>query len=286
MSRRLSQFRQRPLWSASRIDELAHPRGSPGIGGPLYPPIHALVMLPFALGDHPQAAYFVMQYVQVFFCFAAGLAVCRLSQGNFWWPVASAVILLYPGSRGVIDLGQNSALTLAILLWGWRWIAAGRPLLGGLIWGLLAYKPVWALSFLTLLLLLQQFRAAVAMACVGACLILATLPLVGTHSWFDWLSVGQQAAAIYNVDLNWIFFSRDALGLPRRLLLDFSLPREQRQNPLAFAAGWALWALILELTWRVYWLRRHERTPFTGPAPAFLILAHGFALTTSCITTP
>src|SRR5262249_11222050 len=155
------------------LDELTHPKRPEGIGGPLYPPIHAFLMLPFALGDHPQPSYFVMQYVQMLLCFVAGLGVSYLSRGRFWWPLASAVILVYPGCRGVIDLGQNSALSLVLLIWGWAMLARGRPTLGGFLWGCLAFKPVWAASFLILLVLLRQWRMAGAMALTGAGLILA-----------------------------------------------------------------------------------------------------------------
>ena len=42
-----------------------------------------------------------------------------------------------------------------------------RPTLGGLIWGLLAFKPVWALSFLCVLLLMRQWRADLDAALTG-----------------------------------------------------------------------------------------------------------------------
>jgi len=256
------------------VQELTHPKGKVGIGGPLYPPIHAFVMLPFALGDHPQMAYFAMQYVQTLLCFLAGLGVSVLSRGRFWWPMASLLILAYPGARGVIDLGQNSALTLALLIWGWTAMSRGRPALGGLMWGFLAYKPVWALSFLLLLLLIRQWRAALTMALTGAAIVLATLPVVGIQTWLNWLAVGQHAARVYNVDENWVPLSRDLLGIPRRLLLDFSIANPPlRENPLALAASWALWALVLEITLRALALRGSRRLPFTGPAPAMLILA-------------
>jgi hypothetical protein len=260
-------------WSPERLDELSHPKGPDGIGGPLYPPIHAFVMLPFALGDHPQAAYFAMQYVQMLLCFVAGLGVNRLSRGRFWWPLASALILVYPGCRGVIDLGQNGALSLALLVWGWALLARGRPTLGGFLWGCLAFKPVWAATFFFLLVLLRQWRMALAMAMTGAGLILLTLPFVGVQSWRDWLTVGQMAARIYNLDSNWIPLSRDLLGIPRRFFIDFSLPRDDRENLTATVVSWMLWAFVLEITLRVYFLRGRRDVPFVGPLPAMLILA-------------
>jgi arabinofuranan 3-O-arabinosyltransferase len=262
-----------PAWDAERLEELAHPKKGDGVGGPLYPPIQAFVMLPFATGDHPQAAYFAMQYLQVFLCFLAGLGVSRLSRGRIWWPVAVAIILAYPGSRGTVDLGQNSALTLTLLIWGWVWIVRDRPTIGGIIWGLLAFKPVWALSFFCVLLLMRQWRAAAAMVGTGLLLIAATLPFVGLHSWFQWLTIGQEAARIYSLDINWIALSRDVLGLPRRILLDFNKDRDQRESVLALVASWALWAFVVEITVRAHFLICRKKPPLTGPFPAMIILA-------------
>jgi arabinofuranan 3-O-arabinosyltransferase len=264
----------RAEWDEKRLSDLTRPkRINAGLGGPLYPPIQAFLMLPFALGDHPQRAYFVMQWLQTFLCVLAGVGVGRLSGGRFWSPLAASLILLYPGSRGVIDLGQNSALTLCLLVWGWVLLARGRPAAAGVLWGGLAYKPVWALTFFLLLVLLRRWRMALAMGVTGAALALATVPVVGVETWLNWLKVGQRAAVIYNVDANWIPLSRDLLGVPRRFFLDFSKPREERDNLTAMVLGWALWAVVLEITLRVFTLRGRREVPFTGPLPAFLILA-------------
>jgi arabinofuranan 3-O-arabinosyltransferase len=259
--------------TTERLDELNHPKGPEGIGGPLYPPIHAFFMAPFALGDHPQAAYFAMQWIQAVLCFVAGLGVSRLSQGRIWWPVASTLILAYPGCRGVIDLGQNSALSLSLLIWGWVFMARRRPMIGGVFWGFLAYKPVWAVSFWLFLLLIHQWRAALAMSVTGAAIALMTIPFVGVQSWLHWLKIGQDAAAIYNVDGNWVPLSRDILGIPRRFFIDFDIPRPERENLVALVSSWVLWAFVVEMTLRVLVLSGKRPIPFTGPIPAMLILA-------------
>ncbi len=262
-----------PSWEKDRLEELTHPKKGVGVGGPLYPPIQAFIMWPFAQGDHPQEAYFAMQYVQTFLCFLAGLGVSRLSRGRIWWPIATAIILAYPGSRGTVDLGQNSALTLTLLIWGWVWIVRGRPTIGGLVWGFLAFKPVWALSFFCVLLLMRQWHAAVAMVGTSLLLILATIPFVGIHSWMHWLAIGQEASRIYNLDTNWISLSRDVLGMPRRFMIDFTKDRDQRESLAALVACWMFWALVVEITIRVCFLKVRRRPPLTGPFPAMIILA-------------
>ncbi len=138
------------------------------VGGPLYPPINALVYYPLALLQ-PRWGYRVSQLFHLVLALLAGLAVRQLSEGRFWWPVATTLILIYPGFRGSIVLGQNAALTLTILLWGWVLIAKDRPGWGGIIWGLLAFKPVWALAFFLVPLVTGRVAGVASHACHGDC---------------------------------------------------------------------------------------------------------------------
>src|SRR5829696_1767930 len=241
------------------------------VGGPLYPPIHAFVMAPLALIPDPYLSYRVAQGVMLLLVLVAGLGVRYATAGRWWWSAAAAYLLLFPGCRGAIDLAQNSTLSLALLVWGWALIVRGRPGCGGMLWGLLAFKPVWAISFLAALLLLRQWRAAAAMAATGAALALLTLPVVGVDAWFDWLRVGQFAADTYQTDRNWIFLSRDLFGIPRRMLLDFREGMAVADRPVAGYAGWALWLVAAGVTAAVAWrARRADR--WTGPLAGSVLL--------------
>ena len=202
----------------------------------------------------------------------AGFGAAALSRGRLWSPLATAAILLFPGAGGTIDLGQNSAFSLALLVWGWAAVARGRPTLGGVVWGCLAFKPVWAVSFLLALLALRRWRAALVMCFTGGLLAVATVPIVGLQVWFDWLAVGGEAARIYDIDANWVSRGRDLFGIPRRFLLDFELPYETRNTLTATVAAWAVWAGVLELTVRA-WLACRRSSATTGPYPAFVFLA-------------
>src|SRR5262249_4580143 len=153
--------------------------------------------------------------------FAAALAAARISRGHLWWPIAAIVVLIFPGYIGSLGLGQNATLTLAILMWGWALIAAGRPAWGGVVWGFLAFKPGWAAAFFLVPLLTGRWRACLTMLATGIGLAALTLPFVGFQSWLDWLTVGRIATDIYKADYNWVHLSRDLLSLPRRTL-DFS----------------------------------------------------------------
>jgi len=241
------------------------------VGGPLYPPVHAFVMAPFGLISNPYWSYRVAQAFMLGCVFIAGLGVRYMTNGRWWWSAATAFLLLFPGCRGGIDLAQNSTVTVMLLIWGWALLVRGRPGWGGLIWGLLAFKPVWALSFLFALLLLRQWRASLTMCATGAGLVLLTIPFVGIQSWFDWLHIGSQAAEAYQTDRNWIFLSRDLFGITRRMFLDFEDGRALENKPIAGYSGWALWGVVAGTTILLA-IRKRRGTSLEGIYPAMILL--------------
>jgi hypothetical protein len=283
------------ILQAAAQEKLAHFHDA-WVGGPLYPPVNAFICAPLALLP-PREAYHAYQVAEGLLTFVAGLAFSVISRRRFWWPVASLGVMLFPGFLGSINLGQNPILTLTILAWGWALIARDRPGWGGALWGLLAFKPVWAMVFFLVLVLTRRWRACLAMLGVGAALGLATLPFIGIHSWLDWLHVGKEAALLYNTDKNWIWLSRDLLSMPRRWWLDFrdGAVRQPDWYPpdpngpgiwwhllcgsrmiegwlMPSVVGWALLAFVLEVTARVALLRKEQARAVTGPPAAFVLL--------------
>jgi arabinofuranan 3-O-arabinosyltransferase len=246
------------------------------IGGALYPPIHALLMAPLGFLP-PAAAYRVVQIAGVLLAFVCGWQIRSISDGRIWWPVASTAIMVFPGFSNTLNLGQNSILTLALLMIGWSLIARKRPILGGCVWGCLAFKPTWAVSFLFVAFLSRRWRVCMAMMTTGACLILATLPFVGWDAWLDWLQVGNLAAQLYKTDRNWIFLSRDLLSIPRRWLIDFKAPLSESADLTCTIIGCIFLVLILEPTIRLAAYRSRQSGASTGPIPAFLLLAGWFS---------
>jgi hypothetical protein len=281
----------RQAWAEGPLDHARARR----VGGPLYPPVNAFFDAPLALLP-ARTAYHVQQVINVLLAFLAGLGIVVLSRWRVWWPIASLVILLFPGFMGSINLGQNATLTLTILVWGWVLIARARPGWGGLVWGLLAFKPVWAMVFFLVLVLTRRWRDCLAMLAAGAVLGLLTLPFVGFHSWLDWLQVGREAAQLYDTDRNWVFLSRDVLSIPRRWLLVFEggagqelVRRPDPNGPSCWwyylcggadvpgwlvptLAGWGLLVALLETTVRPAALRPGQARAVTGPPAAFLLL--------------
>lgn len=240
-------------------------------GGPLYPPIHAFFYAPIGFIDSPRDAYCVFQLLSVALTFVAGLGITRLSRGRIWWPVATTAILLFPGYRSGLDLAQNQVVTLTLLVWGWVFAIRGREGWGGMMWGLLAFKPVWAVAFLLVPVVMGRWRFALAMGFTGASLILVTVPVVGVQGWLDWLTNGREASALYNVNQNWIGLSRDLSGVVHRVMVDFTVPEAKRTNSRADLLGWALWFAVFVPTVAIY-LWRANRRYCTGLGAAFLTL--------------
>jgi hypothetical protein len=242
------------------------------VGGPLYPPINAFVYAPLG-ALRPWIGYRFNQVLCLVYAFLAGLGVSFLTRGRFWCPLATTLILIYPGFKGALHLGQNPPLTLMILIWGWALVARRRPTLGGLVLGLLAFKPVWALAFFLVPFLSGRVRTCVAMALCGIAQIVVTLPFVGFHSWLHWLKVGNKASELYKVDQNWIYLSRDILSIPRRFLVDFTKSYAERDVPLASWIGWSLLLGLLGLTISLAIIRNKQaRQATVGPIAAFLFL--------------
>jgi hypothetical protein len=267
-------------WTEPNLCEAVHP-----VGGPLYPPVSALYNAPLALVE-VHTAYRVQQCVNLLLVFVAAAGARYLARGRVWVPVIATAIMIFPGFAGSIDLGQNATLTLTIVVWGWALTARGRPVLGGMVWGLLAFKPVWAMAFFLVPFLARRWRMALAMVAAGAALGLLTLPLVGVGSWFDWLAIGKEAAETYDREKNWVFLSRDLLSVSRRWLINFDKGYWERLDDtvnlfgrwpvtVGFACsllGWTSLLFVLEATIRLAVMRRRPAPAADGPPAAFLFL--------------
>lgn len=244
---------------------------APRVGGPLYPPVHAIFYAPLGCFDSPRQAYHTFQVFAALMIPLAALGVKVLTRGRIWWSVATLCLFLFPGTRGGLDLGQNPMVSLCIVVWGWALASRGYNVAGGIVWGLFAFKPVWAAAFFLVPLLMGRWRFCLAMVATGAALGAVTLPFVGLDSWFHWLQIGREASDLYKTNDNWIHLSRDLQGIPRRVLIDFTKPDAERNTPRINALAWGLWAAVFATTVVVYSLRA-DRAKSTGLGAGFLFL--------------
>jgi hypothetical protein len=272
--------------ASDAVDEkLVEALQKPSCGGPLYPPVHALLYSPLAMIDDPRIAYYVFQLVSSLSIFLSAYCVRVISDYRIWTPVAGGFLLLYPGYQPGLTLGQNHIISLAIVLAGWALACRGKLWWGGFVWGFLAFKPVWAVVFGLVPLMMWKPRFLVGMAMSGLALCAATLPLVGIHGWKNWLANGGEATMVYNRNANWIHLSRDLSGIVRRIMLDLTdktheLERnvptiavfgDKPQYSEADLVSWAVLFAVFGATVAVYALRGRPRK-MTGLSAGFLFL--------------
>ena len=152
--------------------------------GWLYPPIFLLVAVPLALLPYA-VALIVWQgaslalYLAVI---AAILAKPRRDDGaiaRLWLPVAAA----FPAVFVNLGHGQNGFLTAGLL--GAALLSLPRrPLLSGILFGLLAYKPQFGLLIPVALLAAGQWRAMISAGLTVAALMTVATLAFGTDIWW------------------------------------------------------------------------------------------------------
>jgi alpha-1,2-mannosyltransferase len=152
--------------------------------GWLYPPIFLLVAVPLALLPYA-VALIVWQgaslalYLAVI---AAILAKLRRDDGaiaQLWLPVAAA----FPAVFVNLGHGQNGFLT-AGLLGAALLLLQRRPLLSGILFGLLAYKPQFGLLIPIALLAAGQWRATISAGLTVVALMTVATFAFGTDIWW------------------------------------------------------------------------------------------------------
>jgi hypothetical protein len=150
----------------------------------LYPPLWLLMLLPFG------AMPFVLA-VGAFLVFTAAASAAALRTAGLRWG-AIAAVLTSPAAVWVVIAGQNTFLSVALLYSGFA-LLERRPVLAGVLLGLLAYKPqVWMLVPLALLCA-REWRALGALAVTVAVLSFATLLLFGADFWIDFVEAARRA---------------------------------------------------------------------------------------------
>jgi alpha-1,2-mannosyltransferase len=151
--------------------------------GWLYPPIFLFVAAPLALMSYPLALV-IWQGCSLALYLAVMAAILRRSRqdsgtvAHLWLPVAAA----FPPVFINLGHGQNGFLTAGLL--GAALVALPqRPLLSGILFGLLAYKPQFALLIPFALLAAGQWRTIIAAGATVMVLAVAAYLLFGPDCW-------------------------------------------------------------------------------------------------------
>ncbi|MBY4771121.1 glycosyltransferase family 87 protein [Burkholderia ambifaria] len=146
----------------------------------LYPPTMLLFVAPIAL----------VPFLPAYFLFFAGSLLCyayavlRLSGLRAHLPVpraAALVVLAYSGVFASVLYGQNSILTAGIAALALHFLGP-RPIIAGVLIGLLAIKPQMAMVFPFVLIAARAWRTFAAAALTTTLFVVAGIALTGISS--------------------------------------------------------------------------------------------------------
>ncbi|WP_294540849.1 glycosyltransferase family 87 protein [uncultured Rhodoblastus sp.] len=173
--------------AAHHAAEQAFFGGNFGFYAFFYPPVFLLFCLPLGL-----APYFVALVAWLAATGAAYVRVVRQIAANRFGVLP---ILAFPAVFVTLGHGQNALLTTALFGAGALWLGA-RPLLAGLAFGALCYKPQLALLLPLGLAASGRWRALIAMGLSAAALCALSFLLFGAPVWRAFIAESPLARAV------------------------------------------------------------------------------------------
>jgi hypothetical protein len=210
--------------------------GPPGLRWYSYPPIAMLLTLPLALFSFgPALALWLL----------AGAGSCfELARRLVGWRGAVIAVIGTPAAFFTLEGGQNSFFT-ASLLAGGLMVLNRRPVVAGICFGCLAYKPHLGLLLPIALAAGGYWRAFAAAAATVALLAVASLILFGAATWVGFL--GQMDVERQVIEFETRFWPSMPTVFAAARILGATLP-------LAYGAqilSGTLAALIVGYVWRM-----------------------------------
>ena len=153
----------------------------------LYPPIALLLMLPLAL----------LPYLVALGGWLAGqlCGFLLLLRRLFPHPLAPAAALIFPGTAQSLIAGQNGIFS-AMLVAGGLYHLDRRPVLAGLFFGTLSYKPQMAMAAFAALLFGAYWRSFAMALATAAALAAASAAILGIGPWLAFIRQLDVAGAL------------------------------------------------------------------------------------------
>jgi alpha-1,2-mannosyltransferase len=164
------------------------------------PPIFLLLILPFGL--LPFGLSYALFEVAIFAFLLAALPLYAKDRKR--WLLLAFALAISPAAGLTVGVGQNSFLSGALLVAGFG-LLDRRPVLAGMLLGVLAYKPQFCLMIPIALLAGQHWRALAGAALSGSLLVLASAALFGVEPWRVWLEFAAGTSDFYR---DWVATSR------------------------------------------------------------------------------
>jgi alpha-1,2-mannosyltransferase len=162
----------------------------------LYPPDYLLLLLPFGL--LPFALALGLFEASTFAAVAASLLTRRIDWRR------SVALLLSPAACLTVIAGQNAFLSAALMIGGFR-LLPRRPILAGILLGVLTYKPQLWILVPVALVAGRRWRALAAAAVTAVALVLTSMVVLGVEPWRLWLAEATNAPGEFYA--SWLQFA-------------------------------------------------------------------------------
>jgi len=144
-----------------------------------YPPFFLFYIVPLAALAYVPALYVWIAATSVPFIFL----VKKVSGAAI-----AAIALAPPLVQNAID-GQNGALTASLFAGGLIVLTKQRPILAGILFGLLSYKPQVFVLIPICLLAAREWRAFVSVLVTCCCLFLSSVMAFGLDIWWKYVEL-------------------------------------------------------------------------------------------------
>ena len=232
-----------------------------------YPPTFILYLWPLSLLPY-EAAYLVWMLATLALFVWAVVATCsRL-------PLCVLGVIVAPAGIATIASGQSGFLAAALITAGVR-LGGSRPLLAGLLIGLLSYKPQLGL-LVPIAFVAAGFWTALGVACTTAlALALVATLAFGWAVWPAWISMLSVYAGM---------FDRETVGLKFMPTVMANLRKAGVTLPVAKGVQAVVALAVAILVWRCF--RRHPGRLATAAllVGTFLATPHAFVYDLPMVT--
>jgi glycosyl transferase family 87 len=164
------------LWTVERS---AVADSAVGFAGFHYPPVYLLIILPLAL--LPYAWSLLVWTVATFAAYLAVMWKIDPERDSLWLAIA------FPGALVNLTNGQNGFLTLG-LLGAALLTLERRPIVAGVMFGLMSYKPQYGLLVPIFLIATGRWRAIAAASVTVVVLAVLSFAMFGAQTWHAFFS--------------------------------------------------------------------------------------------------
>lgn len=196
-----------------------------------YPPTFQLLLMPLAA--LPYAVAWLLWSGALYGLYAL-LARQLVGVGHRW------IVMLAPGAAVNLLVGQNGLLS-TVLMGAGVLLLRQRPIVGGVLLGLMTYKPHFAVLIPLVLICGREWRALCAAIASGAGLALMATAVLGVEPWLAFLHKATQPSALFSSSSSAWLTIPSTMIMARSLGLDAQLSSALHWSLAAAAAIGALW---------------------------------------------